>query len=785
MHHHPSSSHIMASAPVSPYKPLPNASTIRTLLLAPGNPDDEICCWLIPADLDADHDVFPHTTGPERPFTWAYPFTVKAPTPDEPDRAEVFNLEIDCIFAPTEDDPGMIALPRHPFQRYTALSYVWGSYEEENPFYIILNGEIRFPVTRNLHAALHALRTDCDWSGRMLWVDAVCINQADHVEKEGQLRLMQRVYRQAEQVVAYVPQEVEDQRNLAELLNKIQDAYDSYRKYKDERNLVPEGEAGVALAEDLDGESVMIPFAIPKVGDDGRELSFYEGFAIAQQQVLEYNKRKPEEVARFVEDFGLPPTNSPLWTSWRRLFASPYFRRIWILQEFALAPDLKLQLGVHVSFDVSALILAKEYLTTSSGIQNATYLGHSAPGDRENLSTDAVSGARGFDAMTMERAYQTIKRKEMESRSGSKNGGNLGHDIHMFRGENLVNKLNTARKFKATDHRDKIYAVMGLASDGNDTAWGELVSYAPEVTPAEVYKRFARAMVQRGEGFELLLQAGMGLGEEDEGLLPSWVPNWSSEIGPSGEARRASVPVVSSSIQLDDDNNCLLISGKSTDEIEVLSERTFVNPGAREMTGVKMEDFDAALWQGAHVVFRSFMLQDRNGESGQALVEKMFNNLLMAVTTSDDLFDILVQEDDTEKKASLRKGFDSYMKMKKQLLSYQIKETPDEEIPRLAPIDHPQEIHSFLKQAVGNVWGTKLCSTKEGRIGLVPERTEVGDRVVMFEGCDVAFVLRKLDGSEHARSHYRLVGHAYFCRKGDERHAYSEDEGEAGVITLH
>ena len=61
---------------------------------------------------------------------------------------------------------------------YEALSYVWG--EKENPDSIVLC-ESPFAVTRNLAEALRYLRYSS--SDRMLWVDAICINQYDEKER--------------------------------------------------------------------------------------------------------------------------------------------------------------------------------------------------------------------------------------------------------------------------------------------------------------------------------------------------------------------------------------------------------------------------------------------------------------------------------------------------------------------------------------------------------------------------------------------------------------------------
>jgi len=323
-----------ASPPKSPYSPLPNETTIRVLLLAPGNPEDEIHCWLLPADLDADHTAFPETAT-ERPFTWNYTFF--GPLRDGR-YCRKYELEIDSVF----DDQGvggdgesLIALPQQPFQRYTALSYVWGPPEKDPMLYtIVLNRDVQFPVTRNLHAALRALRSgstsEKNLTGMKLWVDAICINQADHQEKENQLRLMRRVYRQAEEVVAFVPQTVEDQKNIFELMRKIQSSYELYmddlkgrkdapstqgvpslekRKGKDETD-----ECGADGDREGDTDWIALSPSLPKGAeiqdkDSTAKLPFYNMLALAQKRALELNRTRPE--ARFIEDFGPHPPTAP------------------------------------------------------------------------------------------------------------------------------------------------------------------------------------------------------------------------------------------------------------------------------------------------------------------------------------------------------------------------------------------------------------------------------------------------------------------------------------------
>jgi Heterokaryon incompatibility protein (HET) len=57
-------------------------------------------------------------------------------------------------------------------------------------------------VTQNLYVALSYLQ-DQDIP-RIIWVDAVCINQSDDVEKSLQLRLMAEIYAKASRVIVWL-----------------------------------------------------------------------------------------------------------------------------------------------------------------------------------------------------------------------------------------------------------------------------------------------------------------------------------------------------------------------------------------------------------------------------------------------------------------------------------------------------------------------------------------------------------------------------------------------------
>jgi hypothetical protein len=82
---------------------------------------------------------------------------------------------------------------------YEALSYVWGNPKEPLPIFI--HGS-RFEVTSNLHTALTHLRNHS--LDRTLWIDAICIDQENPVEKAHQIQFMAMVYSQAYRVLVWL-----------------------------------------------------------------------------------------------------------------------------------------------------------------------------------------------------------------------------------------------------------------------------------------------------------------------------------------------------------------------------------------------------------------------------------------------------------------------------------------------------------------------------------------------------------------------------------------------------
>lgn len=90
---------------------------------------------------------------------------------------------------------------------YETLSYAWGKPEVTNGIYL------HAPNSKPENARMLGLAENCALAlrrlrhpdkERPLWVDAICINQADVTERSAQVRIMHRIYKTASRVLIYL-----------------------------------------------------------------------------------------------------------------------------------------------------------------------------------------------------------------------------------------------------------------------------------------------------------------------------------------------------------------------------------------------------------------------------------------------------------------------------------------------------------------------------------------------------------------------------------------------------
>ncbi|KAF2825341.1 HET-domain-containing protein, partial [Ophiobolus disseminans] len=84
---------------------------------------------------------------------------------------------------------------------YTCLSYVWGTANATQR--IMVNGK-PFQVQQNLWEFLHAASIHTEACLRTLWIDALCIDQDNIIERNHQVQQMGSIYSRAKNVIAWI-----------------------------------------------------------------------------------------------------------------------------------------------------------------------------------------------------------------------------------------------------------------------------------------------------------------------------------------------------------------------------------------------------------------------------------------------------------------------------------------------------------------------------------------------------------------------------------------------------
>lgn len=112
---------------------------------------------------------------------------------------------------------------------YETISYVWGKPVLSD--IIVLDGAIHW-LTRSLSNALRRLRhkTEC----RVVWADQICVNQQDPAERNQQVGLMGKLYKEAKTVLVWLG---EDEEGLgvktAGLLAELDDVFEGFMGPRD------------------------------------------------------------------------------------------------------------------------------------------------------------------------------------------------------------------------------------------------------------------------------------------------------------------------------------------------------------------------------------------------------------------------------------------------------------------------------------------------------------------------------------------------------------------------
>ncbi|KAH7228467.1 heterokaryon incompatibility protein-domain-containing protein [Fusarium redolens] len=83
---------------------------------------------------------------------------------------------------------------------FAALSYVWGCASSEDPILQVDGFELK--IRQSLKHAIDAIFSGSDKI--LLWIDQICIDQENYIERQFQVTLMSKIFRQAQRVICWL-----------------------------------------------------------------------------------------------------------------------------------------------------------------------------------------------------------------------------------------------------------------------------------------------------------------------------------------------------------------------------------------------------------------------------------------------------------------------------------------------------------------------------------------------------------------------------------------------------
>ena len=365
---------------------------------------------------------------------------------------------------------------------YDALSYTWGAAFDEsnvdsdtklpetNPE--ILCNNLLLPVTQNLLDALSVLSANIayeDW----LWIDAICINQANIQERSQQVLLMGEIYTSAEKVIIW---------------------------------LGPEREG----FDDLIWAVTDFPQFLEDAGED--EDYFNVG-----------HKRLLDKV--YWQSIGIDPL--PHFERLANFYYScRWFRRAWIFQEVSLARKAVVICGSK-SLDWDAL-LGIAAISSLQGwwVELGAYL---------SLSYNLTSDYKLFSLPSEVLLLKTLSSRiasggladEIISTQSLFNGVETEQQLSFVWLQHL---LVVNHNMECQDKRDKIYSILGIAETkflDPDRPLSYYIRPDYSLPWNEVCQNLGKAIIKNSRYLDVLSFAGIPQVENGAGL-PSWCPNYCS-----------------------------------------------------------------------------------------------------------------------------------------------------------------------------------------------------------------------------------------------------------------
>lgn len=569
--------------------------------------------------------------------------------------------------------------------QFHAISYMWGDPRQlptPPPLYGLEVDGAWLRVTRATFEVLYGHASAwADEEGRdvLFWIDALCINQQDEVEKSSQIKIMAQIYSQASSVVSFLrPRNNIDADVVAHVLSTTA--------------------ANIRCADPNPATTFLT-----RMGTNIISL-----FGIGAQ--------------------------GKAWEKLSRVLGHEYWERMWIVQEVSLSTRLRIYYG-------DRKLDWRDLLTIAD------------PSTEQREHPDFAVSKLMLGTVFEERKREVLRTlKLMIRRRAGRN----------FTAPELFTSVT---QMKATDPRDRIWALRSVLPELGGLPWPQSMEPQPDMRLRELYENTARFFIKSIDPEWLLCLAGLGysVAGEPSDLARSWIPDWGiprPKPLPSLRARLTLHPSDGSTLKFTVKGTSLRVSGCS-----LLGRIAHTTSVSSIYAQSEPQDSVSTIYGGTLRRNRDSLRQMSNLMESLERYAKYdsVSELIDALGNTVTGGQISTAPADVVR--SFRDFFLYWQRQRSRLR--RLATTPDPTgymgpgrllLEGASPAEAPgTTANGNVLPALTNVCDQRLLAfTERGKLALVPKYVEVGDSIYSFRGAGSFFVVREGGPRGHA-----LVGDCY------------------------
>ncbi|KAH7088037.1 heterokaryon incompatibility protein-domain-containing protein [Paraphoma chrysanthemicola] len=356
---------------------------------------------------------------------------------------------------------------------YETISYVWGKAQFDKRIHLI--GQA-LAITSRVEEILCRLR--CKDKPRTIWIDSICIDQSNIIERSKQILLMRKIYRGGVRNIAYITPSTLLPANNPWVMQprlrtgqspSVQDGMKIMKKICDREN-------ATLASFRRENEQFYGP----------NERAFWKHLQSEPSMTLD--REAGYALSCFLDDHG----------------DSNFWKRTWIVQEMALAKKVTLMCeDTELDWDlVSSFLRDEPYFDAFHLHEDCRHSSTIGKEYFENL----FSTIKNFEDQRVKTDHALTK----QSRDGDT-------------GSDTLDVLARFRNMESTDPRDKIYGLLGLAPELHRVQ----INYSKSVQ--QVYTQTTLSIIECSRHLDIICQnpfESKFRGDEKDAEKSSWVPNF-------------------------------------------------------------------------------------------------------------------------------------------------------------------------------------------------------------------------------------------------------------------